>query len=87
MVMWGLLLLAGLMVGCGSQEGAAIFMGCGICCVGIPIFVFNIMMWVAAFESHRECGPALWKFAVATVIMAFLQGGTQSTTARRNRNS
>jgi len=85
MVMWGLILLAGIAMGCGTPEAAAPFAVCAVCCVGIPIFVFNIMMWVAAFESDRECGPALWRFAVATIILSLLQGGSQSSTAS-NRN-
>jgi len=85
MVMWGLILLAGISMVLGMPQCAMPFGVCAVCCVGIPIFVFNLMMWVVAFESDRECGPALWRFAVATIILSLLQGGTQSTTAR-NRN-
>ena len=71
MVLWGSLLLVGIAMGCGCDAGASFGVG-AVCCVFIPSFVFNIMMWVAAFKSDRECGPALWSFAVATIILFLL---------------
>ena len=80
MVMWPLVVLVtGFGVGITrenrvdtiSNVGVGV-VGCGIL-TGIPFIVFHIMMWVAAFESHKECGPTLWNFAVVTVIVTLLQ--------------
>jgi len=43
--------------------------GCSVCCVGIPLMVINIMMFVAMFQSDKKCGPDLWSFGVVMLVV------------------
>ena len=61
----------------------AMMIGLVVGCTGIATFLFQIMMWVAAFGSDSECGPALYKFAILTVPIAALQLGSRFCNAPR----
>jgi hypothetical protein len=45
----------------------------GLCCVGIPLLVINIIMWVFMFQSDKECGESLWGFGVFLLVLSALQ--------------
>jgi hypothetical protein len=87
MVMLSLVIVGAVCVGKGSPQIGLPVVGCGICCIGIPVAVINILMWVAVFESDKECGPALWKFAVFTIAFAVLQVVSNCSARLINRDT
>jgi hypothetical protein len=36
------------------------------------LFVIGIMIWVAAFGSHKECGPSLHTFSIVLMVIKIL---------------
>ncbi len=63
----------------GAAMGGGLLM-CAACCVGIPMFVINIMMWVFMFESDKECGNNLWGYGIFLIIVGVVHAcnGRQS---------
>ena len=69
-------IVSGLLFGRGNPLPAMMIL-LVVGCTVIATLLFQIMMWVAAFGSDSECGPALYKFAILTVPIAALQLGSQ----------
>jgi hypothetical protein len=69
--------------GSDNAGGAAMggsFLMCAACCVGIPMVVINIMMWVFMFGSDKECGNSLWGYGIFLIIVGIIHAcnGRQS---------